>query len=243
MWGAADYACMKQTLVARFALVTLLAVSAFEWAAAAGPATPSDSLHRLKAGNAVFVAHPEEALPITVSQRDTVAKGQTPFATVLSCADSRVPPEVVFRTGLGELFVVRAAGEVLDRSVLASVEYGAEHLHIPLIVVMGHEFCGAVKAAIETPAGTSLGPNLDFLLSAIKPAVKATADAKETERLRAAILVNVEESMQHLVRDSKILRHLYDEKKVTIVGAYYELTSGQVMFSAPLAMPESGAHK
>lgn len=234
---------MKQTL-ARIALVPFLAVAAFTWTTdAAGPGTPPDAVARLKAGNAAFVAHPEEALPITVSQRDTVAKGQTPFATVLSCADSRVPPEVVFRAGLGELFVVRAAGEVLDRSVLASVEYGAEHLHIPLIVVMGHEFCGAVKAAIETPAGTSLGPNLDFLVSAIKPAVKATADAKDAERLRAAILVNVEETMQHMVNDSKILRHLYDEKKVAVVGAYYELTTGKVMFSAPLAMPEPGAHK
>ena len=233
---------MKQTVVARCALVTLLAAAVFDFAVAAGPATPTDSLQRLKAGNAAFVAHPEEALPVTLSQRNAVTKGQTPFATVLSCADSRVPPEVVFRAGLGELFVVRAAGEVLDHSVLASIEYGAEHLHVPLIVVMGHEFCGAVTAAIETPAGTSLGPNLDFLVGAIKPAVTATANAKEAGRLKAAILANVEDSMAQMVRDSKILRHLYDEKAVTIVGAYYELTSGRVMFSTPLALPEPGAY-
>lgn len=233
---------MKLTAIARLALVTALGVSTLGWTVSADQSTPADSITRLKAGNATFVAHPEGGLPITLSQRDALAKGQTPFATVLSCADSRVPPEVVFHTGLGDLFVVRAAGEVLDRSVVASIEYGSEHLHVPLIVVMGHEFCGAVKAAVETPAGTSLGPNLDFMLQAIKPAVKSTADVKDADRLKAAILANVQESMQHLVNDSKILRHLYDEKKVTVVGAYYELSTGKVMFSSPLALP-AATHK
>jgi carbonic anhydrase len=214
---------MKLPVLARLVFGTVLAALALGWTVSADQSTPADSITRLKAGNAAFVAQPEGPL--------------NPFATVLSCADSRVPPEVVFHTGLGDLFVVRAAGEVLDRSVVASIEYGSEHLHIPLIVVMGHEFCGAVKAAVETPAGTSLGPNLDFMLQAIKPAVKSTADVKEADRLKAAILANVQESMVHLVDDSKILRHLYDEKKVTIVGAYYELATGKVMFSSPLALP------
>ena len=234
---------MMKTVVARFSLLILLLVSAVAWTVSAAQTATTDSLARLKAGNDAFVAHPEEALPITVSQRDTVAKGQKPFATILSCADSRVPPEVVFRTGLGELFVVRTAGEVLDRSILGSIEYSTEHLHIPLIVVMGHEFCGAVQAAIETPAGTSLGPNLDFMLSAITPAVKATVNSKEDQRLRAAIMLNVGETMKRLVGDSKILRHLFDEKKVTIVGAYYELTTGKVVFTAPLTLPGTTPHR
>jgi len=233
---------MKLNVIARLAFGTVLAVSALGWTVSADQSTPADSITRLKAGNATFVAHPEGALPITISKRDALTKGQTPFATVLSCADSRVPPEVVFHTGLGELFVVRAAGEVLDRSVVASIEYGSEHLHIPLIVVLGHEFCGAVKAAVDTPAGTSLGPNLDFMLAAIKPSVKSTAGVKEADRLKAAILANVQDSMLHLVGDSKILHHLYDEKKLTVIGAYYELGTGKVMFSPPLALP-AATHK
>src|ERR1700741_1792399 len=128
--------------------------------ARAGSSAAAGSLAKLKAGNAKFVASPEEALPVDGARRAALAKGQTPFATVLSCADSRLPPEIIFHANLGELFVVRAAGHVADHSVLASVEYAAEHLHVPLVVVMGHEMCGAVKAAVETPATTSLGPNL-----------------------------------------------------------------------------------
>jgi carbonic anhydrase len=91
--------------------------------------------------------------------------------------------------------VVRAAGHVPDRSVLASLEYGAEHLHVPLLVVMGHEMCGAVKAAVETPVSTSLGPNLDYLIKAIRPAVTRTSSQPPGTRLRAAILANVEETI------------------------------------------------
>jgi carbonic anhydrase len=89
---------------------------------------------------------------LSVNRRRELAEAQYPMAIILSCADSRVPPEYVFNTGLGDLFVVRTAGEVIDRSILATVEYGAEHLHIPLLVVMGHESCGAVKAAAEVLA-------------------------------------------------------------------------------------------
>ena len=159
------------------ALCVMVAVSGAASAAAPGPA---DSLARLKAGNARFVSDPQEALPIDAARRAALVQGQAPFATVLSCSDSRVPPEVVFHTGLGDLFVVRAAGEVTDRSILASMEYAAEHLHVPLIVVMGHEMCGAVKAAIETPAGKSLGPNLDYMLKAIRPAAARSGSAAAT---------------------------------------------------------------
>jgi carbonic anhydrase len=156
---------------------------------------------------------------------------------VLSCADSRVPPEVIFHTGLGDLFVVRAAGHVPDRSILASLEYGAEHLHIPLLVVMGHEMCGAVKAAIETPANTSLGPNLDFLLKAIRPAVTRTSGQPADMRLRAAILENVEETINAMLDSSAPLKQLAATDRITIAGAYYELASGRVHFSEPVRVP------
>jgi carbonic anhydrase len=203
-------------------------------AAAPGPA---DSLARLKAGNAQFVADPSQPLPVDAARRTALAKGQTPFATVLSCSDSRVPPELVFHTGLGDLFVVRAAGHVPDRPVLASVEYAAEHVHVPLIVVMGHEMCGAVKATVDTPRGQSLGPNLDYLVKAIRPAVARAASQPESQRLRAAIMENVEETINGLLGGSTILKHLADEKRIGLVGGYYELASGRVHFSALVDLP------
>jgi carbonic anhydrase len=224
---------MTITVRRRLILTCFLAVACGTLGVAADPATPQESVARLKAGNAKFVANPDGALPITAELRTALAKGQAPFASILSCADSRVPPEIIFRASLGELFVVRAAGQVTDKSVLASLEYGAEHLHIPLIVVMGHESCGAVKAAMETPASKSMGVNLDYLLKAIRPAVAASA-AAEGDHLKAAILENVEESINDLIDGSSILRHLFESHQIGIVGAYYELGSGRVHFSEPV---------
>lgn len=192
-----------------------------------------DSLARLKAGNARFVSNPAAALPIDASRRAALVAGQTPFAMILSCADSRVPPEIVFNAGLGDLFVVRAAGHVSDRAVAASLEYGAEQLHAPLLVVMGHESCGAVKAALEAKPGSSLGPNLDYLIKAIVPAVRRTA-ASDQSRIKAAILANVEESINDLLDGSAILHRLAESGQLTVVGAYYELSTGRVHFSQPV---------
>lgn len=217
-------------------VAVVVALSAPAGLAGRGSATaadPVDAIARLKAGNRVFVEAPDQPLPVTPERRSALAKGQAPFASILSCADSRVPPEVVFHQGLGDLFVVRAAGHVTDRSVLASLEYAAEHLNVPLIVVMGHESCGAVKAASDTPATQSLGANLDYLLSAIRPAVAATRSVPEAIRLRAAILKNVEDSINDLLEDSAILRHLADAGTMGLVGAYYELATGRVYFSEP----------
>jgi carbonic anhydrase len=209
---------------------------------AKGP-TAAESVARLKAGNARFVESAAEALPIDAARRTALAEGQAPFATILSCADSRVAPEVIFHTGLGDLFVVRAAGHVTDRSVLASVEYGAEHLHTPVIVVMGHESCGAVKAAVETPAGKSLGPNLDYLIKAIRPAVARAAADVDAVGLRGAILANVEETINDLLEQSAILKHLAESGQVVLVGAYYELASGRAHFSEPVRMPRGADHR
>jgi carbonic anhydrase len=114
--------------------------------ASEGPSAAA-SVSRLKAGNARFVANPAEPLPIDAEQRTAAAKGQAPFAGILSCTDSRVPPEIVFHTGLGDLFVVRSAAQVTDKSVLASLEHAVDTLHVPVIVVMGHEACDLVRSA------------------------------------------------------------------------------------------------
>jgi len=204
------------------------------------PRTPADAMARLKAGNLKFVANPEEALPITAAQRSAAVHDQSPFAAILSCADSRVPPEVIFRAGLGDLFVVRAAGHVTDRAILASLEYAAEHLHVPLIVVMGHESCGAVRAAIETPAGRSQGANLDYMLRAIRPATAATASSPAGGRLRDAILKNVEDTVNQLVDGSPMLKQLVESGGIGLVGAYYELSTGRAHFSDLVTRPGSG---
>ncbi len=214
----------------------LAVVAATNGMVTAAAPTATDSLAKLKTGNARFVASPQDALPISAARRTELTKGQTPFATILSCADSRVPPEVVFHTSLGDLFVVRAAGNITDKAILASVEYSVEHLNVPLVVVMGHESCGAVKAAVDTPVGTSLGPNLDYLVKAIRPSVVATASKPEAERMRAAILENVEETLNDMITGSAILRELGGKGHVTFVGAYYELGSGKVYFSEPVSL-------
>ena len=214
----------------------LAVVAASNGLVTAAAPTAADSLAKLKTGNARFVASPQDALPISAARRTELTKGQTPFATILSCADSRVPPEVVFHTSLGDLFVVRAAGNITDKAILASVEYSVEHLNVPLVVVMGHESCGAVKAAVDTPIGTSLGPNLDYLVKAIRPSVVATASKPEAERMRAAILENVEETLNDMITGSAILRELGQKGHVSFIGAYYELGSGKVYFSEPVSL-------
>ena len=198
-----------------------------------GPSAPSQALERLRAGNRRFAADTSESRVIDGSSRAALAERQAPFATILSCADSRVPSEIIFNTGLGELFVVRVAGEVADRAVLASVEYAVEHLRTPLVVVMGHEFCGVVTAAAAPPAG-SHGPNLDFLLSAIRPAVARSRERREDDALRAAILSNVEEVMNALVSRSEIIRGRVAGRTVQMIGGYYELAAGRVHFSSPV---------
>lgn len=190
--------------------------------------SPDAALARLKDGNHRFATDASEGQPINRTRRDVLSKGQAPYAIVLSCADSRVPPELIFNVGLGDIFVVRTAGEVVDHAVLASVEYAAEHLHAPLLLVMGHESCGAVKSSIEVKE--SMGPNLDYLLAAIKPAVTKTAWVEERERVKAAILANVDQVIGDTMAKSELLRHLVEHGKLKVAGAYYELASGTVTF-------------
>lgn len=199
-------------------------------AAASEPAGPLD---RLRAGNGRFVKGAAPVVPLVPATRPGPTSDQHPFAMVLSCADSRVPPEFIFNASLGDLFVVRAAGEVVDKSVLATLEFGVAHLHIPLLVVMGHESCDVVQAA--TGAEQLEGPNLDYLATHILAGVRhGAADRKD---LRSAILANVEQVINDAM-GSSILRAATSSGQLQVVGAYYELGSGHVVFSEPIgAMP------
>jgi len=204
------------------------------------PSASRAALGRLKVGNERFVKNASVPVSLSTYTRQALTAGQKPFAMVLSCADSRVPPEYIFNTGLGDLFVVRAAGEVVDRSIMATLEYGAEHLHIPLLVVMGHESCGAVKAAMDDAAVA--GPNLAYLVKAIRAGTKRSGS--EQTGIKGAILANVEQAINDALAGSDILRHAVTAGTLHVVGAYYELGSGQVTFSEPVgAAPLTTARK
>lgn len=200
---------------------------------AEGP-SPGESLAKLKAGNAAFVANPAEPLPVDAARRSAVAKGRMPFAAILSCADAAVPPEIVFHAGLGDLFVVRAAGPIADRSILASLEYAVESLHVPLLLVMGHESCGIIRTGLESDDHTPIGPNFEALLKQLRPVVTRSTASGEAARLRGAVLENVEEQINELLQDSTTLRAEAEAGHIAVVGAYYELTSGTVHFSEPI---------
>jgi carbonic anhydrase len=228
---------MRTRSCALVAALTLLAGPSLVTAADA----PVPTLERLKAGNARFVANAAEPLPVDSEKRQATTKGQSPFAIVLSCADSRVPPEIVFNAGLGELFVVRSAGAVTDKAVLASIEYAAEHLHAPLLVVMGHESCGAVKAACEArPGGASMGPNLDYLVKSIQPAFLRMSTPADQEHILEATLANVEQVVNDILDSSSIVRHLQQQGRLLVVGAYYQLSTGRVRFSEPVGGEPGG---
>ena len=192
------------------------------------PQTPQQALGQLKAGNDRFVRNASSPVSLSVNRRQELAAGQHPFAMVLSCVDSRVPPEYVFNVGLGEVFVVRTAGEVIDRSILASLEYGAGHLHIPLLVVMGHESCGAVTAAAQAKDEPT-SASMTYLLKAIQAARRQSKP--EREEIKGLILANVEQVINDAMAGSPLLQRMVDTGDLGVVGAYYELVSGRVMFS------------
>lgn len=223
----------------------LLIVAAFVSLASLSPLAaapePLTALGRLKAGNERYVKGAGTTPPLGSATRQGLANEEHPFAMVLSCADSRVPPEFVFNVGLGDLYVVRAAGEVVDRSVLATLEHGVEQLRIPLLVVMGHESCSVVKAALDSGHGTS--PNLDYLTTHIRAGIQHSAS--DQKDLRAAVLANVEQVINDVMGGSPIVKHAAAAGRLQVVGAYYELGTGTVVFSDPIgaASASAAAHK
>lgn len=179
---------------------------------------------RLKEGNARFVADKLEGKLANQSRRDELTSGQNPWAIVLSCADSRVVPEVAFDTGLGELFTLRVAGNVANTSTIASIEYAVAHLGTQVIVVMGHQSCGAVTAAA---AGGNNGHNLNHLLAHITPAVAAAPDKGD---VNAIVKENAKLNAQDLEDRSAIISGAVAAGKLKIVSAYYNLDNGAVDF-------------
>ena len=178
----------------------------------------------LAAGNQRFVLG-KTAPHDFLAQRQSLTKNQHPRVALLSCSDSRVPPELVFDTGLGELFVVRAAGEDDDPLSIGSLEYAVEHLGSSVIVIMGHQGCGAVTAACSGAKSESV--NLDAVLTPIAISC-AKVDPKKPETLDLAVRDHIHRVAQELLAKSEILKKVYDEGKLTIIEAYYSLDTGEV---------------
>jgi carbonic anhydrase len=216
--------------------------------------SPAEALSRLKEGNARFTAgnmqHPHESaddrkymakesyenagtisLGTTAEQavkrRAELTKSQHPFAIILSCSDSRVPPEIVFDEGLGDLFIVRVAGNVLNDEGLGSIEYGVDVLGARLIVVLGHQSCGAVDAAMKTIAAKGRAPgHIQSLVTAIEPVVDATPKGD----LDTMIKANVKHVVDALRSSTPILKTKVDSRDVQVIGGYYTLDTGAVTF-------------
>jgi carbonic anhydrase len=203
-------------------------------ARAAGATTSvsaDEAIARLKAGNEKYVGAPQVCAVDLLKQREQVAKAQTPWAAILSCADSRVPPELLFGgLGLGELFVARNAGNTADTATMGTLEYGTEHLGVPLVVVLGHERCGAVSAACEvvekhTRFPGSIGP----MVNAIVPAAKAVY-GKTGDFVDNAVRENAKRTAAKIATTSHIVSHLIKANKVKVLAARYDLDNGGVEF-------------
>jgi len=189
------------------------------------------SLRWLMNGNVRFTGRKLRADGRGADDRQRLIAGQHPHAIVLSCSDSRVPPETVFDQALGEIFVIRVAGEALDSSVIASVEYAVEHLGSRLLVVMGHTKCGAVDTALKVKEGTSAGsPDLDKLLADIRPRLSSISTDKLSPNLEVESTVNADGVARDLLKRSEIVRKKVDAGDLVIKPALYRLDSGKVTF-------------
>ena len=224
--------CRK--VMSKIAMLTaaLAATVGIAFASSGGAGVSADeALQRLLDGNKRFVESKMNASTMCdAPAREKLAKGQQPYAIILSCSDSRVPPELIFDKALGEIFVVRVAGNVADPIVLGSIEYAAEHLGSPLIMVLGHERCGAVTASVNAK-GKPEG-NIGAIVKAIQPsAKKAKKDCKgktPEQVVECAVVVNAKAVAADLTKQSKVLAHQLKEGKIKIVSATYDLDDGKV---------------
>ncbi len=210
--------------------ITLAGHQAF---AATGPKTtmtPDQALATLKEGNEKFITDAPYRQANDRDRRLEIARGQTPFAVLVSCSDSRVPPELLFGRGLGELFIVRNAGNTVDTTALGSIEYAVAELGVPLVVVMGHEKCGAVDAAVKVVKENATFPGaIGQMIEPIVPAV-LRAQAQPGDLLDNAIRENVRRTVNRLRTSEALLQEPLRSGKLKIVGARYDLDNGDVDF-------------
>ncbi|MDV6375881.1 carbonic anhydrase [Deinococcus arenicola] len=193
--------------------------------------TPAGAIEALKDGNARFFSGQSGRPDLGVNERRAQIMGQTPYAAILACSDSRVPVELVFDVGLGDLFVVRVAGNVVGESGLGTLEYAIRHLDVHLIMVMGHESCGAVAAALLSPEQIAQEPeNLQSIINRITPSLVGMPRIRDKKaRMREAVLNNVRHQVQNL-RQQTVIQAAEAEGQIQVIGGYYEIGSGAVDF-------------
>lgn len=210
---------------ARGLILEIILVLAACFSMAAGPAGDNDpNLKRLLEGNQRFVAGSPKHGNQSAARRAELLKGQAPFAVILTCSDSRVAPELIFDQGLGDLFVIRVAGNVLDNLGLGSIEYAVEHLRAPLLVVLGHSNCGAVAATV---GGGHAPGHIHCVVNALEPAVTATR-TQAGNIVDNAVRANVQAVVKQLQSAEPILRETIQAGKLKVAGARYDLESGAV---------------
>jgi len=208
-------------------LTGLLAVTVLaDKPTAVASSTPESALARLVDGNKRFVAGNPSRAALSAQQWTELAKGQHPQAIILACADSRLSPEIIFDQGLGDLFVIRNAGNLLDDHVIGSIEYAVEHLHVPLIVVLGHTKCGAVTAAV---AGGEAPGHLKSIVESLSAAV-AMAKKKPGDPVDNAVRINAKQEANALTQTEPIVAEAAKAGSVMVVAAKYDIATGQVEF-------------
>ena len=191
--------------------------------------TADQALARLVAGNKRFVRGEARFPTVQKEVLAALAKSQKPYATILGCSDSRVPPELIFDAGFGELFIIRLAGNVVSAEVMGTLQYAGVHLQTPLFVVLGHEGCGAVNAALAARTGPREQTRIALLLDNILPGLRDLPELAPDEQARAAVEANVRWSMRQLL-DTPEAKARIVEGTMRLVGAVYELDSGRVRF-------------
>ena len=186
------------------------------------------ALEALKAGNARFIAK----APVSKVHNDDYAIDERPIAIILGCCDHRVPPEILFDQGLADLFTIRVAGNIATPTQIGSIEFGAVAFGPRLIVVLGHQHCGAIKATLSAHLDNQApgSPHLDELVDAIKPACTDCADASRDEQVHELMIANIKQSVEQLRTQSTILKDLADNDGLQIIGAYYNMDEGRVQF-------------
>jgi len=226
---------MKKKLLSWATLIAAGLLAAAATASSPAPTiTAEEALKHLMEGNKRYIDSQQTGVKLCdLEARKRLAGGQAPYAVILTCSDSRVPPELIFDDGLGEIFVIRVAGNIVDPVVLGSIEYAAEHLGSPLIMVLGHERCGAVKATVDSN-GKGHG-NIGAIVKAIAPALKKTKAtvkgdiAKDKAMFVESVIdANINLVKGNLTKQSPVLAKLAKEGKVKIVSAKYDLDDGVV---------------
>lgn len=199
--------------------------------------TAAEALQKLKQGNARFLSNVRGAEPILSQvRRADFVHGQNPFAVILGCSDSRVPAEIIFDQGLGDLFVIRVAGNVVAPSQIGSVEFAVERFATPLVVVVGHTSCGGVGATLDVlqgrapPGSRGLMSIVDRIRPSIEPLLQTDLASHPDALMRASIRANVRASVNQLGHGSEIIERLVAERGLVIVGGVYDLATGEVDF-------------